>query len=217
MLAPAYSASAGKAEKGEGPWACWPAGAAESMSSRFDERYCLRREAVNAWGRPEVTSGLHTPACTCAHTPHKHAHRNDKSIFHVGRSYPQIQVQSSIPKPQIWSAPSLRHFTRSKQVHSLCAFAALVCWIGLCTSDCKKGCTLRPSGVLSTQRVLSPLSIISVACLTVRWGISGRSLVICLYLALCHQGGRLTRSKWKKKFLIWKWLEGLSVVLWLYW
>lgn len=23
--------------------------------------------------------------------------------------------------------------------------------------------------------------------------------MICLYLALCHQGGRLTRSKWKKK------------------
>lgn len=120
MLAPACSASAGKAEKGH------PGQAGQLVQLNWQALSLMRDTVlkVRQWvtkedpKSPLASTHLHAHA----HTPHKHTHRDDKSIFHVGRSYPQMQVQSRISKPQTWS---LKHLTENKEVHSLCALAAL--------------------------------------------------------------------------------------------
>lgn len=124
VLTPACSASAGKAEKGH------PGRAGQLVQLNWWALGLMRDTVlkVRQWvtkedpKSPLASTHLHAHA----QTPHKHAHRDDKSIFHIGRSYPQIQVQSRISKPQTWSAPSLKHLPKTnKCTHSLCVLAAL--------------------------------------------------------------------------------------------
>lgn len=139
-------------------WACWPAVQMNwwALGLMRDTVFKVKQWVTE---RPENTSG---PPHTCMHmhTAHRHAHKNDKSIFYGGRSYSQIQVQSSVPKPQIGSALSQAfHWKQtSTQLSELAALVRLIMVVHL-----------RPNEVLSTQRVLSPLRCNrSVTRLTVR-------------------------------------------------
>lgn len=138
----------------------------ELMSSGFDERYRLQSKAVSDL---ETWKHLRPPhTCMHMHTAHRQAHKNDKSIFYGGRSYSQIQVQSSVPKPQIGSALS-QAFHWKQTSTQLSELAALVRLIMVVHLRLQGRLYLRPNEVLSTQRVLSPLRCIhSVTCLTVR-------------------------------------------------
>lgn len=198
VLTPACSASAGKAEKGH------PGRAGQLVQLNWWALGLMRDTVlkVRQWvtkedpKSPLASTHLHAHA----QTPHKHAHRDDKSIFHIGRSYPQIQVQSRISKPQTWSAPSLKHLPKTNKCTACVCWLPWPLWYGLCTSDCKKGSTPRPGEALPTGRALRPLRVISVACVTVDKVIR-KTLVISFYLALCLQDEGLTSGKWA---LIWK-------------